>query len=287
MASNPARRSTTDGAPTRNSADAGTASARHSSLTEIKERLQVVRDRYAGMQHQPLHIRARLLRPLALNDAILFDGLLRAAVVKEYAPCQALAGMPVPDGLHVPLPLAYSLSKRSYPFASLGYADAAAEVVLRPGHRRLLEYAVTWHKTWEHSGDNLLVFQSDNGKPLRGKISLGGAQYKGWAMRLSVIDWREAHFWCRGNADEVVRLLANIPAVGKKQAWGFGLVAPGGWTVEECAQDWSERGPRGQPTRPLPILDHPDRPPHSSLAHAAYRSPAYDARDWCDVWVPE
>jgi hypothetical protein len=57
--------------------------------------------------------------------------------------------------------------------------------------------------------------------------------------------------------------------------------------VGVCALDWSERGPLGKPTRPLPLKDHPQAPPLSTLAHAAYRSPAYDARDWCDVWMPE
>ncbi len=193
--------------------------------------------------------------------------------------------MPVPGNVRIPLPLAHSTGKQPYPLASLGHANPAASIVLRPGHRRLLEYTVTWHKTWEHSGDDYLVFQNDCGKPLRGKISVGGAQYKGWSMRLTVIDWREVHFWCRGDAEEVARLLRNVPAVGKKQAWGFGLVDE--WRVEECADDWSERGPRGQPTRPLPVEDWPDQPPCSTLSHGAVKSPAYDARDWRDVWVPE
>lgn len=273
------------GRPSRAKAAPAPAAPRSGVVDEIRAILRGVQDRYSALAHRPLHVWAKLLRPPALNDAVLLDGLLRMAVVKEYAPCQAFAGMPVPDGLRVPLPLAYSTGERPYALASLGHADAGAEVVLRPGHRRLLEYAVTWHKTWEHSGDDLLVFQSDSGKPLRGKVSLGSAQYKGWAMRQTVIDWREVHFWCRGDVDEVCKLLANVPAVGKRASWGFGMVRE--WSVEECALDWSERGPLGKPTRPLPLKDHPQAPPLSTLAHAAYRSPAYDARDWCDVWMPE
>ena len=240
--------------------------------------------------HRPLHLRARLVRPLALNDGMLFDGLLRVAVAKEYLRCPQLAGMPLLTSVTVPLPLSHRVvGKTSYPLATMAYADPGARLVLRPGHPDLLEYAVTWHKTWEHSGDDYLVFQNESGKSLRGKLSLASAAYKGWSMTLNVVAWRECHFWAHGDAEEIERLLAQLPAIGKKQSYGYGLVAPGGWSVEEVGEgrDWSEYGPDGAPTRPIPVNGCVAQPPRSALRHCAYRSPAYDAQQWVDCWVPE
>ena len=259
--------------------------ARRDPFVSIRAELAEVEACYSKLAHVPLRVSARLLRPLALNDALLLDGILRCAAARCYLCRPELAGMPLPDDVRVPLPLAYSSGtpRDAYPLASLAFADQDAEVVVRPGEPALLEHAVTWHKTWEHSGDDYLVFRSESGKPLRGKISLGGAQFKGWAMSLTVLQVRRLWWWARGDAAEVARLLEHAPAVGKKASWGFGLVDR--WEVEEAAEDWSERRADGRPTRPLPAID--PQPPRSIRATGALPSPAYRAREWRDIWLPD
>lgn len=262
--------------------------AAKSPVARIRQAMAAVAARYADRvaHHRPLRVRARLVRPLVLTEPVLLDGLLRVGVAREYASCPALAGTAPPPGLAIPLPVGTDGAVHPRPAASLGFADEGARILLAPGHPDLLEYAVTWHKTWEHSGDDHIVFRGAGGKPTRGKLSVASAQYKGWAMRLNVVEWRTIFWWCRGDAEEVARVLANVPAVGKKQAYGFGLVAPHGWEVVEVGEDWSSTGPTGAPTRPLPIADRPIQPPGSTTSHCAYRSPAYDHRGWTDCWHP-
>lgn len=56
-------------------------------------------------------------------------------------------------------------------------------------------------------------------------------------------------FWAMGHADEVQSLLDAIPAVGKKYAAGYGIVAR--WTVEECVEDYSLWHPQYGLMRPV------------------------------------
>lgn len=58
-------------------------------------------------------------------------------------------------------------------------------------------------------------------------------------------------FWAMGHADEVQALLDSIPAVGKKYAAGYGIVAR--WNVEECDEDYSLWHPEYGLMRPVEI----------------------------------
>lgn len=60
-------------------------------------------------------------------------------------------------------------------------------------------------------------------------------------------------FYAVGNREKVEELLSYIPAVGKKNSMGFGMV--GRWDVEECAEDYTYMHPKYGLMRPTPVED--------------------------------
>lgn len=58
-------------------------------------------------------------------------------------------------------------------------------------------------------------------------------------------------FWAMGRRDEIQALLDGIPAIGKKYAAGYGIVAK--WTVEDCEEDCSLWHPEYGLMRPVEV----------------------------------
>ncbi len=73
----------------------------------------------------------------------------------------------------------------------------------------------------------------------KGLISDSVGQYRAYRIPnvIRTIKDGKITFWAMGHADEVKALLDCIPAVGKKYAAGYGIVAD--WAVEECEEDYS------------------------------------------------
>ncbi len=111
------------------------------------------------------------------------------------------------------------------------------------------EYTAYWHKRF----DDLLAGQYlDKLK----RIDVGSGLYKNYRMPLNVMIIGEMTWFAVGDLDAVRDLLIGITAIGKKRAYGYGMIALDhgrpAWTVEPWAEDWSIRGPQGKLMRSIP-----------------------------------
>ena len=104
-------------------------------------------------------------------------------------------------------------------------------------------------------------------------IDIARGHFKAYAMRLPYIPARTATFYVRGNLKEVLRLLSYLPGLGKKVAYGYGMIKA--VAVEETEADFS-LVKDGVAMRPLPCSLGFDSDEKMVLA---YKSPYWDKRN--------
>lgn len=109
-------------------------------------------------------------------------------------------------------------------------------------------------KTVEHLNKRPNFFNADKIDRLdmdKGIISDSVGLYRAYRMPNVIRSVEDGiiTFWAMGHRDEVQALLDAIPAVGKKYAAGYGIVAS--WTVEDCAEDYSTWHPDYGLMRPV------------------------------------
>lgn len=87
----------------------------------------------------------------------------------------------------------------------------------------------------------------------KGLISDSVGQYRAYRIPnvIRTVKGGIITFWAMGHANEVQELLDCIPAVGKKYAAGYGIVAR--WTVEDCEEDYSLWHPEYGLMRPVEV----------------------------------
>ena len=87
----------------------------------------------------------------------------------------------------------------------------------------------------------------------KGLLSSSVGQYRNYRMPyvIRIIAGGTLTFWAMSHADEVRELLDMIPAVGKKNAIGYGQIDR--CEVEECAEDYSLWHPKHGLMRPVPV----------------------------------
>jgi len=104
-------------------------------------------------------------------------------------------------------------------------------------------------------------------------INVGGGLYRAYMMRLPYLPARKATFFCRGDLQEVLRLISFLPGLGKKVAYGYGMIRS--VSVDETDDDYSFVMD-GVAMRPLPCKFGYDSTEKMMLA---YRSPYWDKRN--------
>jgi len=78
----------------------------------------------------------------------------------------------------------------------------------------------------------------------------GAGGEKAYDLPLYLRSTPEITWYCRGDRDEVARLLAGCRGLGKKRGHGHGQVRS--WRVENHGPDWHLWGPSGELMRPMP-----------------------------------
>jgi hypothetical protein len=106
----------------------------------------------------------------------------------------------------------------------------------------------------------------------RRAIDIARGHFKAYAMRLPYVPARTATFFARGNLHETLRLLGYLPGLGKKVAYGYGMIKS--VSVDETPEDWS-LVKDGVAMRPLPefLADS------SEKMMLAYKMPYWDKRN--------
>lgn len=212
----------------------------------------------------PLAVTARLRGAVSLpNGPIALDGLLAAAVAMR-------DGLPPPasaeDCVPVEIPVAREPAGRFY-LATCG----AYEVETR-------------EQRWVNRRFPIPEAQA-MALPTFNRIRISAGAQKSYRLPLEAMYLVDdtMRWWCIGDRDEIVSLLALIPSIGKKRSTGHGTVAE--WSVSPC-EVW-EGFPvlrYGQPLRPLPQ----DWPGLLSGCELAYRTLTYpywrrDSEELCAV----
>jgi CRISPR type IV-associated protein Csf3 len=90
------------------------------------------------------------------------------------------------------------------------------------------------------------------------KINVASGQYKGYRMPVNVLLVGPLTWFCVGDPDGVRELLMGVKSLGKKRAYGFGMVeldhrGRPAWKVEPWSEDWSVYGPGGRLMRTVPF----------------------------------
>lgn len=104
-------------------------------------------------------------------------------------------------------------------------------------------------------------------------VDIVRGHFKAYAMKLPYIPARTASFYAHGNLKEVLRLLSFLPGLGKKVAYGYGMIKS--VSVEETEADFSLVKDRIA-MRPLPCSLGFDSDEKMMLA---YKSPYWDKRN--------
>jgi len=107
----------------------------------------------------------------------------------------------------------------------------------------------------------------------RKTIDVSRGHFKAYAMRIPYVPARTAAFYARGNLGETLRLLGFLPGLGKKVAYGYGMIKS--VCVEETPEDYG-LVKDGVAMRPLPLdLGFES----SEQMMLAYKPPYWDKRN--------
>ena len=125
--------------------------------------------------------------------------------------------------------------------------------------------ATTIYKRFDESRCHMIQTQKQ-------KIDVGRGLFRAYMMRLPYIPAKTACFYACGDLMEVLRLLSYLPGLGKKVAYGYGMIK--GVSVEETDEDYSLMKD-GVAMRPLPdfLADSDEK------MMLAYRPPYWDKRN--------
>ena len=103
-------------------------------------------------------------------------------------------------------------------------------------------------------------------------VNVASGLYKAYAMKMPYVPARTATFYVRGDLHEILRLLSYLPGLGKKVAYGWGMIKS--VSVEETDENYSLIKD-GKAMRPLPewLADSNEK------MMLAYKSPYWDKRN--------
>jgi len=108
------------------------------------------------------------------------------------------------------------------------------------------EYVVRWKKRWDEEHDDLVDFGNR-----QQKIAHKHSFFKAFDMPMVIRNAQELLFCCRGNQEEIERLLSNCHFVGKKRSQGYGEIRE--IIISDTDTDWSCWHENGKPSRAIPI----------------------------------
>ncbi|MDG7023010.1 MAG: hypothetical protein JRN45_00655 [Nitrososphaerota archaeon] len=187
------------------------------------------------LAHSPLKVTLKLSSAVAAADYIAFDGLLYYAVLSRTID-DKLYGEYAREGSHFLDPLLPLWATHRYD------ADGGVRHHFYLASVAAFDTPVVQTDRWRKRTTD---FDSD-----RGKVDISRGTYKMFDAAIPCTPATEAVFWAFGNKEEVGSLLSEVPAIGKKTAYGYGNVSS--YTVEEVEGDSSLVGSGGALNRCVP-----------------------------------
>lgn len=211
----------------------------------------------AGKPTRPLKVTARLLdgRFYSSDGIVMLDGILYHAWFCKHHPEALETGQWMVHGRgFIGLPVRHLPGNRW--MASRGIYTELSQMV-------------------EHRNKRPDFFAADKGDCLamdQGLISDRVGAFRAYRMPCIIRTVKDGilDFYCVGNRVKILDLLSYVPAIGKKPAAGWGLVA--NWEIEEIEEDYSFMHPQHGLMRPTPvdetalegypIMDYAVKPPY-------------------------
>ncbi len=106
------------------------------------------------------------------------------------------------------------------------------------------------------------------------KVQVGRGHFRAYMMKLPYLPARSVTFYCNGDMGEILRLIGYLPGLGKKTAYGYGM-------IKSVSADLTDENyslvKDGVAMRPIPLdLKRFDSDDKMMLA---YRAPYWDKRN--------
>lgn len=186
-----------------------------------------------------LKITAKLVdgRFVSTDGIIMLDSIIYHGWFSKYHPETLETGKWMTNhNIHIGLPITQYDNRRVYAASKAIYTPIATSV----------EY---WNKRPDFfNADKINYLDMKKGLI---SDSVGGYRAYRSPMIVHTVKDNQVFFYCRGNKNKIEDLLSYIPAIGKKNRQGYGLIKE--WAIEEIEEDYSLAHQKYGLLRPIPV----------------------------------
>lgn len=188
---------------------------------------------------EPLRVTAKLLtgQLASLDRLFALDSILAWAWMMENHPER----MMVPPGADLIDPV-LPLEKRIPEHDPLAWYWVCSFAQFQADK----EYVRHYHKRFDLEREANLDLRGRSGK-----LNPALGPTKNYRKPQVILSVPELVWYCKGDKEKIRRLLDSILSMGQNKSHGWGMIRE--WIVEPWPKDWSEKGPEGKLTRPIPV----------------------------------
>ena len=191
---------------------------------------------------QPFQITFHLQAPVVLGSPwLMFDGIISHLIFRERL-SQDYYTLPSKEPVTIHDQQLIKPIKRSRTYGAADNGDLIHASVAQFDIPASQAGTVTVYKRFDEAHCHEIATEQR-------KINVGAGHYRAYMMRLPYLPARSATFYCNGDLAEVLRLIGYLPGLGKKTAYGYGMIRS--VSVEETPEDYS-LVKDGVAMRPLP-----------------------------------
>ena len=193
-------------------------------------------------RYQPFKITFHLQSPIVLGSPwLMFDGIISHLIFREQLG-QDYYTLPSKEPVTIHDKQLLKPLKRSRTYGASDNGDLIHASVAQFDVDITDASTVTVYKRFDDSHCHEIATETR-------KINIGAGHYRAYMMRLPYLPAKTATFYCCGDMAEVIRLIGYLPGLGKKTAYGYGMIRS--VSVEKTAEDYS-LVKDGVAMRPLP-----------------------------------
>jgi len=216
---------------------------------------------------EPLQVRAWLRAPVVSDDYLPLDGILlyqakRHVLMPEAARFPGVTA----ESASVRVPLACHGHHAEHWYYACSFAQWSQPVAYGKDH-------------WSKRLDTAHIGIVDLGR--KSKVQIGKGRYRSYHMPVFYRSALSVHWYCVGDAEDIRELLADVWAIGKKTAQGWGRVAR--WEVRPWPTDWSVEC-KGRLMRAIPVGDGEER--NAQVRLHGFRPPYWKRENQTACWMP-
>ena len=180
-----------------------------------------------------LQVTARMATAIAVSDnwSPMLDGLLQWLWLDE-------------RGLATSNPQSNQIIEAPIPLRKDCIKEVEFWACSAPFYQQQIEEKTRYRKRWDYQDKHC------NWGKKKAKVNSSEGHTKSYDLPLRIVETPRIDWFCVGNPDEILSLLARCQNLGKKRSQGKGQVYK--WEINEIDEDWSLYR-NGKLTRPFPL----------------------------------